>query len=69
MAFKGPGEELDKVQSAILRCKAACASERRDWDSRIEARVWRGVGSEGERRRASVIRASQADSAWGEKLE
>ena len=43
----------------MLRRRAACASERRDCERRIEARVWKVEGSLGETRRASVMYLEQ----------
>ena len=56
------------VQRARERVRVERAAGRFDWESRIEARVWRGVGEEGERRRAVVMCVSQWDSAEGSQL-
>lgn len=48
--------------------RAVRAASREDWDIRMDARVWSGVGEQGVRRRASVIRRSQVDSAVGSHL-
>ena len=55
-------------QRSMLDDSACFASGMRDWEMRTEARVWRGSGVWGEERRASVMRASQRDSAFWSHL-
>lgn len=62
------------LQRDMLSARAFWASGIRDWEMRIEARVWRGSGDVGAVRRASVMRRSQVASAsdshlWGDACE